>query len=68
MTNCIRLMSSCIDKQVWLQDVFKDFVIKKSGLVEKGGMKVGKRVCNSDTSVAVRPSYVGSDLGGLLGF
>ena len=57
-----------LDKQVWLQDVFKDFMIKNSGLVEKSGMKVGKRACNSDASVAIGSSYVGSDLSGLLGF
>ena len=56
------------NKQVWLQDVFKDFMIKNSGLVEKGGMKVGERVCDSDSSVAIGSSHVGSDLSGLLGF
>ena len=66
MTKRIRFMSSCIDKQVWLHDVFEDFVIKNSGLVEKGGMKIGKRVCNSDSSVAIGSSHVGSDLSGLL--
>ena len=39
-------------------------MIKNSGLVEKGGMKVGERVCDSDSSVAIGSSHVGSDLGG----
>ena len=38
------------------------------GTGEKVRVKVGKGICDSDASLAVRPPHVGSDLSGLLGF